>query len=62
MTDLANAKVLMLAADGFESVELTSPRDALRAAGATVVLAAPDKGPTAITVRSLIALLEGVGR
>lgn len=45
MTDLANAKVLMLAADGFESVELTSPRDALRAAGATVVLAAPDKGP-----------------
>ena len=45
MTDLTNAKVLMLAADGFESVELTSPRDALRAAGATVVLATPDKRP-----------------
>lgn len=45
MTDLSKAKVLMLAADGFETVELTAPRRALRDAGATVVLAAPTRDP-----------------
>jgi len=39
MADLSNARVLMLAADGFETVELFEPRRALEAAGATVTLA-----------------------
>ncbi|MFS0771679.1 type 1 glutamine amidotransferase domain-containing protein [Sphingomonas sp. 1P08PE] len=39
MADLSNARVLMLAADGFETVELFEPKKALEAAGATVTLA-----------------------
>jgi len=39
MADLSNARVLMLAADGFETVELFEPRRALEEAGATVTLA-----------------------
>ena len=39
MTDLSQARVLMLAADGFETVELFEPRKALEAAGAKVQLA-----------------------
>jgi protease I len=39
MADLSQARVLMLAADGFETVELFEPRKALEAAGATVTLA-----------------------
>jgi len=39
MTDLRNARVLMLATDGFENDELFKPRQALIEAGATVTLA-----------------------
>jgi protease I len=39
MTDLSNARILMLATDGFENDELFKPRQALIDAGATVTLA-----------------------
>jgi protease I len=39
MADLSEARVLFLAADGFETVELFEPRKALEAAGAKVTLA-----------------------
>jgi len=43
--DLSQARVLMLAADGFETVELFEPRKALEAAGATVTLASIGTDP-----------------
>ncbi len=39
--DIKDAKVLIIATDGVEQVELTTPRDKLREAGATVEVAAP---------------------
>ncbi len=39
MASLANARVLILATDGFEESELFDPRQALLDAGATVTLA-----------------------
>ncbi len=42
MTDIADAKILIIATDGFEKVELEVPRDKLREAGATVHVASPD--------------------
>lgn len=45
MADLSQARVLMLAADGFETVELFEPRKALEAAGATVTLASIGTDP-----------------
>ena len=45
MTDLSQARVLMLAADGFETVELFEPRKALEAAGAKVQLASIKMDP-----------------
>ena len=42
MTDVAEARILMIAADGFEPSELRVPRDDLAARGATVHLATPD--------------------
>jgi len=45
MADLSQARVLMLAADGFETVELFEPRRALEAAGATVTLASIGTDP-----------------
>ena len=41
MTDIAKAKVLILATDGFEQSELKVPLEELRAKGATVEVAAP---------------------
>src|SRR5208283_708846 len=41
MPDIRNARFLILAADGFEQLELTVPRDALRKAGAKVDVASP---------------------
>jgi protease I len=41
MTDIRNARVLILATDGFEQLELTVPRDELRKAGARVDVATP---------------------
>ncbi|MBM7052294.1 type 1 glutamine amidotransferase domain-containing protein [Rothia sp. ZJ1223] len=42
MADLTGKKVLALASQGLEQIELTSPREALEGAGATVTLASPD--------------------
>lgn len=41
---LQNIKVAILATDGFEQVELTEPRDALKKAGATVHIISPESG------------------
>ena len=45
MADLANARVLILAADGFEESELFDPRQALLDAGAQVTLASIKTDP-----------------
>lgn len=45
MTDIKDAKILILAANGFEQQELTVPRDELRKAGAKVDVATPDGKP-----------------
>jgi protease I len=45
MPAISNAKVLIIATDGFEQSELLDPRDELRDSGAQVVLAAPGKDP-----------------
>lgn len=42
MTDIKNARILILATDGFEQSELMVPRDDLRKAGATVDVASPE--------------------
>lgn len=42
MADLRKARILIIAADGFEQSELEIPRDGLRSAGATVDVASPD--------------------
>lgn len=41
--DLNLKHIAVLVEDGFEQVELTSPRDALRSAGAAVTVIAPDR-------------------
>lgn len=41
---LQNKKIAILATDAFEDSELTSPRDAVEAAGATVLVIAPEAG------------------
>lgn len=43
MPDIKQSKILILATDGFEESELFVPLDKLRAAGATVHVAAPEK-------------------
>ncbi|MBB5396228.1 type 1 glutamine amidotransferase domain-containing protein [Mucilaginibacter sp. AK015] len=44
MADLSSKKVAMLTEEGFEQVELTSPKEALEAAGATVHIISPKSG------------------
>ncbi|WP_158825327.1 type 1 glutamine amidotransferase domain-containing protein [Mucilaginibacter lacusdianchii] len=44
MATLDNRKVAILTEEGFEQVELTSPREALIAAGATVDIISPQSG------------------
>lgn len=44
MADLSNKKVAILTEEGFEQVELTSPKEALQAAGATVHIISPKSG------------------
>jgi len=44
MADLTDRTVAFLATDGFEDAELTSPWEALTAAGATATMVAPDGG------------------
>lgn len=43
-TTLSGKKVAVLVANGFEQVEMTSPRDALTRAGATAEIVSPEKG------------------
>ncbi|PTQ09913.1 peptidase C56 [Sphingomonas oleivorans] len=45
MTDIAEAKVLIIATDGFEQSELFQPRETLMDAGATVLLASQKTDP-----------------
>ncbi|MFN1834071.1 type 1 glutamine amidotransferase domain-containing protein [Balneola sp. MJW-20] len=42
--ELNNKRVAILATNGFEEIELTSPRDELQDAGAETVIIAPDTG------------------
>jgi protease I len=42
MTDIGNARILIVATDGFEQSELLTPRDQLSQKGATVHVASPD--------------------
>jgi protease I len=42
--DLSNKRVAVLATDGFEQIELTSPVEALRNAGAEAVIVSPKSG------------------
>jgi protease I len=44
MASLKGKKIAILATDGFEQVELTEPRKALDAAGATTVVVSPKSG------------------
>jgi protease I len=44
MGTIANRRIAVLATDGFEQVELTEPVKALKAAGAEVVIIAPQSG------------------
>ena len=44
MATLSNRKVAILTEEGFEQVELTSPQEALKAAGATVHIISPKSG------------------
>jgi protease I len=43
-TDLSSLRIAILATDGVEQIELTSPRDALEAAGAEVDVVSPKSG------------------
>lgn len=45
MTSLSDKKIAILTEEGFEEVELTSPKEALKAAGATVHVISPQSGP-----------------
>ena len=42
MTTIRDAKILIIATNGFEQSELEVPRDRLKAAGASVTIASPD--------------------
>ena len=44
MHDLKGKRVAIIVTDGFEQIEMTSPREALETAGATCVLIAPNDG------------------
>jgi protease I len=45
MPDIGHSRILILATDGFEQLELTVPRDELRKAGAQVDVATPTGNP-----------------
>lgn len=51
MTSIGEARILIMATDGFEESELFGPRAILRERGAVVVLAAPSRTPIQATVR-----------
>jgi len=50
MPDISDARVLIVASDGFEESELFGPHEILLDRGAKVVLAAPDLNPIQATV------------
>ena len=50
MTDIADARVLIMATDGFEESELFGPREILMEEGAKVVLASPTLSPIQATI------------
>lgn len=50
MTKISEAKVMILATDGFEESELFGPLEILKARGATVMLASPSLRPIQATV------------
>lgn len=60
MGELGGKRVAMLVEDEFEDVELTGPRDALRAAGVIVVLVGPTAGGT-YTGRRGTAVIADMG-
>ncbi|MCM8556474.1 type 1 glutamine amidotransferase domain-containing protein [Sphingomicrobium sediminis] len=45
MQDLSGKRILIMATDGFEELELTGPRDAFSEAGAEVHIASPSRNP-----------------
>ena len=51
MPDIRQAKILILATDGFEESELTVPQSKLSQAGATVTVAAPQSRQSKGTIR-----------
>ncbi|KQP30514.1 glutamine amidotransferase [Methylobacterium sp. Leaf104] len=51
MSDIRQAKVLIVATDGFEETELTVPQNRLRQAGATVHVAAPQSRAAKESIR-----------
>jgi len=51
MTDIRQSRVLILATDGFEQVELQVPLESLRKSGVTVEITAPDKTREAGKIR-----------
>ena len=51
MPIIADARILIMATDGFEESELFGPRAILQARGAEVLLASPDLTPIQATVR-----------
>ena len=50
MPQIAEARVLIVATDGFEEWELFGPREILQERGAEVVLASPKRDPIQATV------------
>ncbi len=52
MTDIKQAKILIIATDGFEESELTVPQAKLSEAGATVTIAAPKSRQSESTIRA----------
>lgn len=52
MTDIKQAKILIIATDGFEETELTVPQATLKAAGATVHVAAPTSRSAPESIRA----------
>ena len=52
MTDIKQAKILIIATDGFEETELTVPQAKLSEAGATVTIASPKSRQNESTIRS----------
>ena len=52
MTDIKQAKILIIATDGFEETELTVPQAKLSEAGAHVTIAAPKSRQSEGTIRS----------